>query len=322
MFHGREVKKQLEQASQIKAQSCLYEKVIDAMEVSVAEERVELDQLGMSAAKMDRSLTRVVDCAKETKELQSDVNEMLDEIQKEADHAYAQGEKITLEWQESRTFLEKQCEKVSELQEQSKHYTGLSKTLSAFSKQETDELKKLEKQLQEMTGFWGSTSTLALHSAIQAGRMGESGKEYIQTAEEIRCLAESFSKKMTETLESVGRMQTAAQEMEKQMRTFISLLRDNNILLGKIAADTEMEIKKEYMTPEILQTYIQGQRADCACLQEAFQQVEEKQKQILSEMENVGSCYMEQQDSTAKLEEIIQTIKRMLSDIDKTKETI
>lgn len=322
MFHGREVKKQLEQASQIKAQALLYEKVMGAVEANVAEGRVELDQLGMSAAKMDRSLTRVVDCARDTKELHTDANKVLEEIRTKADEALTQEKQMTLEWLESRVFLETQCEKVSELQEQSKRYTGLSKTLSEFSRQETEDLEKLEQQLQEMESFLGHTATLALQSAINAGRAGEVGREYIQTAEEIRYLAESFSKKVTAAVEQVERMQTSAQEMEKQMRTFIALLKDNNVSLGRIAADAEQELKKVYITPEVLQTYMQGQLSDCKHVQSKMKQGEEKQLQILSEMENVGSCYMEQQDSTAKLEEIIRAIKGMLSDIDKTKETI
>ena len=51
-------------------------------------------------------------------------------------------------------------------------------------------------------------------------------------------------------------------------------------------------------------------------LQETISSGRNRQEQIMLEMESIGSCYMEQQDSTGKMEEIIGDMKLMFSQID------
>ncbi len=322
MFHSKEVKQQLEQASQIKAQSLIYEKTIDEVRQGVAEAQVEIDQLGMSASRMDRGLTKVVDCARDTREIQEEAGEIYEDAIEQMQQICRQAQLNTSQYRDRQAFLQKQQEELINLQEQSKHYTGLSKTIFELSSEQNKSLENLQSQFEGMQSFLWTMSNLALRSAIEAGRMGDEGKQYIKAAEDIRTLSGDFADKMEETLKEVSQMKESCQEMDKQMHQFISLLKDNNVSLGRITAGTEGENQKSTEDAQVLEDSLTEEAERLDKLQSAMEQSKNRQEQILLEMESIGTCYMEQQDSTKKMENIIRKMKGMLLDKENSKEDL
>lgn len=322
MFHSKEVKQQLEQASQIKAQSLVYEKTLDEVEQQVAEARVEIDQLGMSASKMDRGLTRVVDCARDTKETLDAAENSFAGIVDRMQDVNCQAQRNAQQYLDRQTFLQKQQDELIKLQEQSKHYTGLSKAISELSSEQNRGITEVDALFEGMQSFLWTMSNLALRSAIEAGRMGDAGKDYIKTAEDIRILSGEFADKMEETRKEVGKIRESCQEMNKQMHQFISLLKDNNVSLARIATGTEEENQKSTEDAKHLEEALAEEAEQLETLQTVMGQGRNRQEQILQEMESIGACYMEQQDSTKNIENIIQNMKGMLLNKDDSKENL
>ena len=117
-------------------------------------------------------------------------------------------------------------------------------------------------------------------------------------------------------------MKESCQEMDKQMHQFISLLKDNNVSLGRIAAGTEGENQKSTEDAQVLEDSLTEEAERLDKLQSAMEQSKNRQEQILLEMESIGTCYMEQQDSTKKMENIIRKMKGMLLDKENSKEDL
>lgn len=316
MFHSKEVKQQLEQASQMKARSLEYERVIGTATQKVAEAQVEIDQLGMSAAKMDRSLTKVVDFARDTKDTMDRAKESLEDVRQQGSLAREEVDVLCDAYRDGADFARRQQEALHQLQDQSKHYTGLSKTLAETSGRECAKVERLIEDVKQLHSFEGTISTLALQAAIDAGRLGEEGTPYIHTAEEIRSLASEFA---TRTEEMTGKMQQLMEEygeMDRQIHSFIALLKDNNIALGKLAGEAERESGKEPVDVRDVKDYLDDLSHGLDELQGMVSGGRQRQEQIMQEMESIGSCYMEQQDSTAHMDEIISDMKQMFSQID------
>ena len=87
--------------------------------------------------------------------------------------------------------------------------------------------------MEQMSGlekFTGTISALALQAAIDAGRLGDEGADFIRSAEQIRSLAEVFGGQIDRTpleqAEYISRRRS--REMSGQIHQFISLLKDNN----------------------------------------------------------------------------------------------
>lgn len=316
MFRNKELKQQLEQANQLQAQIQEYQRVLDGIEMSAAEAQTEVKRLNLSAAKLDRGLTKVVDFAKNTKEKQVESEERLTDIEKQIEDVKSVFNNMQNAYEKKQEYIERQQCDLLELQDQSKRYTGLSKKISDISSKDGNDVTDLIESVKGLQQFVFSIGTLALQSAIEAGRMGDDGAEYIKTAEEIRCLAGEFAFQTEQIQRDLESLQSSHQEMDKQMHTFISLLKENTVSLGKISGEATQE--KEISLPDDEQilsalSEIETQLAD---LHVEAQDSKQKQKLIMDEMENIGACYMAQQDSTASMAALIGNIKRIISNIE------
>jgi methyl-accepting chemotaxis protein len=315
MFLSKEVKQQLEQAEQLKMQTQEYRSAFTAASASLREAQVEVDQMNMSAAKMDRGLTRVVDCARDTKEQQDGSNQKLQQLEKEIDSTRAQGATMQDAYEKQLSFAAQQSRALEELMDQSKHYTGVSKTSSELAAKGEDALQKVNNDLKELQGACNAISNLALQSAIEAGRMGDAGKGYVRSAEKIRLLAGDYSDTAASLQEDMKEALGVLREQSVQLHKFINLVKDNNKSLSRIASAAAANAAAP------ADTY-QGQGEDFAeilweirQLQETMESCSRMQSSIMEEMENIGSCYMEQQDSTAKVDKLVGNMKRQLAKV-------
>ena len=197
--------------------------------------------------------------------------------------------------------------------EQSKHYTGYAKSLSEGSNKEIAESKRLQEQISGLEKVTGSISALALQAAIDAGRLGDSGSDFIRSAEQIRSLAEVFGARLTDTIAQTNTLQNEMAQMNTQIHQFIALLKENNQLLGKITTDVngwntaqKQTISQEEKMTQLVESLLAYQGRVTEDLH--------RQECILEEMEKIGACYMEQQDSTSHMEQSISHMKQAFSD--------
>ncbi len=316
MFRNKQIKQQLAQADQLKLQNQEYQRVMDGVEARTAEVQMEIDQLGMSATRLDRSLTKVVDYAKNTKEKQVETEEHVTQIEEKMDGVQQVFADVQQAYSEKQEYIERQQAGLAELQDQSKHYTGLSKKVADISSKDGESISDLIASVKELRTFVIGIGNYALQSAIDAGRMGEDGTPYIRTAEEIRCMATEFADRTDRLQQGLETLQEQSKEMDAQMHSFISLLKENTVSLGKIAREATKEKEKALPDTAELADSIVEAKAQLADLHADVRESKQKQELIMEEMENIGTCYMEQQDSTAAMEEMIGNIKRMLSNID------
>ena len=321
MFRNKEMKRQLEQTHQVQTQVQEYRRILGAVEADTVETQVEVDQLQMSASKMDRSLTKVVDYARDTREEQQKTKQDLAQMGEQLRQLDAEVQQIGQAYHVQSEFLDSQEQSLTELMEGSKRYTGLSKHVSEIAAKESEQTQRITGQIAQMRSFVGNVSTLALQAAIDAGRLGDAGSDYIHTAEQIRSLAEAFGSQMDLVMEQMQQLQESEQDLGDQLHQFIALLKENTVSLGRMAADVSEQNHSQQ--PQIPRT-TDGIRRSVEQIQQIEQrtgQCIEMQEAIMDAMENVGSCYMEQQDSTARVEQTISHIKQMLSDTEYQNET-
>lgn len=316
MFRNKELKQQLEQANQLHAQIQEYQRVLDGIEMSASEAQTEVKRLNLNAAKLDRGLTKVVDFAKNTKEKQVESEERLTDIEKQIEDVKSVFNNMQNAYEKKQAYIERQQCDLLELQDQSKRYTGLSKKISDISSKDGNDVTDLIESVKGLQQFVFSIGTLALQSAIEAGRMGDDGAEYIKTAEEIRCLAGEFAFQTEQIQRDLEGLQSSYQEMDKQMHAFISLLKENTVSLAKISGEATQEKEISLPDDEKIVSALSEIETQLADLHVEAQDSEQKQKLIMDEMENIGACYMAQQDSTASMAALIENIKRIISNIE------
>ena len=107
MFGNKSIKEQLQKAQEMGNQS---REMLDQVSVDSSDIQVEIDQLNMSANRLDHSLTKVVDCTKEARDGHEDISDKLSEMQDIAENLESQGKLVTDAYTSQVEFVSKQKE--------------------------------------------------------------------------------------------------------------------------------------------------------------------------------------------------------------------
>lgn len=133
------------------------------------------------------------------------------------------------EYAQLREELEKQYEAITALVEENKHYTTPSKYLTEAPGVMKQSYETMEKQMDAMAEDGRKMSVMALNAAIEAGRMGEAGKQFVTASEEIRQTALGYEKAALFMKEEVELSKAKMEELEEVVHRLVSLLKENNM---------------------------------------------------------------------------------------------
>ncbi len=315
MFGNKSIKEQLQKAQEMGNQS---REMLDQVSVDSSDIQVEIDQLNMSANRLDHSLTKVVDCTKEARDCHEDISDKLSEMQDVTGNLESQGKLVTDAYTSQVEFVSKQKEQLTGLIEDGKNYTSLSKSVSQLSKNQEESLIALMAEITGIRTVVNNIGAMALDAAIEAGRMGETGINFVKAAENIRQATNDFGEK-TEALQmELQKLQNVHQESEQEMNKFIALVKDNNKTASTLLNAAEKNEKQDRPDAKGLSDYLNQLMELQNDIIDINTNSKKKQETILDEMESIGACYMEQQDSTARIETSINHMKQVLSDTENT----
>lgn len=151
-------------------------------------------------------------------------------------------------WDEAQDDFLKKLGKVSENSlkavDNNKHFTDPSKTLSEYADSMKKEYMENIRELKVMAEYSKQMSVLALNAAIDAGRMGDVGKQFVSSAESIREYASNYDKSVRDLLVKCEESQKQVGIMEETIHVLINLLKDNNVAVSKIMKDLN-ELSKQ-----------------------------------------------------------------------------
>lgn len=146
----------------------------------------------------------------------------IDDFSKELKTAVAEYEML-------RSLVEKQMEATTTLVEENKHYTSPAKYLTETPGNMRAVSGAYISKLEEMEEDGRKMSVMALNAAIEAGRMGDCGKQFVAASEEIRQNAISFEKKAASMREELIRSKERIGELEEVVGRLVSLMKENNM---------------------------------------------------------------------------------------------
>lgn len=314
MFGRKEKQLQMERARQMSARVEACRSVMERVDADISDAAVELDQIHMSAVRMDGSLTKVVNYTREAKESQKKREEELLAISDKLTDFAQTAAQLQQAYDAACREVCLREDELKDLMEHSKHYTDLSKKLSEAVVRYQEFVDAISEKIADMEAFGNQIGALALQTAVEAGRLGAEGAQYIEAAQQIRDFSEGYQELADNFRRAAGKMSEAVSQNSEDVHQLIQQLKDNNLLLKKAAGKATAQ--REDMER------LQGSRPE-EPVQEAIKQMQhlrgdsrlilQKQEAVLGEMESVGACYLEEQESVEKVEAILERMRQTMA---------
>lgn len=141
-------------------------------------------------------------------------------------------------------LVQQQMDAVTELVEENKHFTSPAKYLTEAPTVMKQSYESYEAQLDEMAEYGRQMGVMALNAAIEAGRIGESAKQFVAVSEEIRQTAMVYEKAASSMKEEIAASKAKIDELEEIIHRLVALTKDSNMgttrLLKKCQETTSM----------------------------------------------------------------------------------
>ncbi|MBQ1548291.1 MAG: hypothetical protein IIZ61_07870 [Lachnospiraceae bacterium] len=269
----------------------------------------EIDAAEIAADAQDRELNSVVNSAKEIKDmaeesaekagLLSDAEESLRTIIKEREE-FNDGMKQRAETEKELLYA---------LMDESKHSSGIAKTLREASESFETKAGSILTDIDKLAEFSGSISEMSLNAAMKAGRMGESGMDFVRAAEEIRSYSEEFEDFVSKARDNVTELKRSFRETQDSMVALLDIMRNTSHSLTKIvsAVDEDNEAVKGERKIDPVRD-LKDIKETAEVFLETQNGILEEQKQIMDHIEKIGTHYIEENQNIAKIKEILKEI--------------
>lgn len=205
--------------------------------------------------------TKVSSIEETGKHMHEDVCQVMDNTKNVADYAAQNIEEETVllqymddfskdfktamdEYSQIVRMVNENYEMVTNLVEENKHYTTPSKYLTEAPGRMKQDYHSYEVQIEELAADARQMSVKAFNAAIEAGRMGESGKKFVSVSEEIRQTALDYEKKALVIKEELQNSQEKVQELEEVVLRLVALIKDGNVGTTRLMKKS-MELNKK-----------------------------------------------------------------------------
>lgn len=126
-------------------------------------------------------------------------------------------------------MVSKQLQSVMDLVEENKHYTSPAKYLTEAPASLKQSCESYEGQLDEMAEKGRKMGVMALNAAIEAGRMGDSAKQFVAASEEIRQAALGYEKAALSMKEEIISQKVRINELEEMIHHMVALTKESNM---------------------------------------------------------------------------------------------
>lgn len=204
-----------EMTSDIIEKQGVYEAGISDMDNSRAQMKTNMEQVdennASSAKQAEQNITKAAELSGQIKT----IGEQMETSEKEYGSIVEQ--------------FKKQVQECMELVDKNKYFTPPSKFINEAPKDLKNINQSYLESVDKVEEYSKQIGVIALNMAIEAGRMGESGLQFVSAAEEVRKFAADFEDLITEMKTLVTLSNSKLDEFENQSSKLIGLLKDNNV---------------------------------------------------------------------------------------------
>ena len=132
--------------------------------------------------------------------------------------------------------------------------------------------------------------------------MGESGKQFVTAAEDIRSYAGQYDKSVQELKLQLVQANERTAELEEQIRHLVGLLKDNNMATAKLMKHCNEVLRfAEQSQPEAFSQEIADLKSQVTILKNADEEIIKSEERNRMQMEDLVAEFEAQQENQKEL---------------------
>ena len=199
----------------------------DMFDASVAELAESYRQVAADVAQLSENMNNAITLASGNAEIENGLGAIINDYRERV-------QKKEMQQQASDEAYHRLLDATTRLVDVNKHFTTPSKYTSEFPSNYKAQNQSCRENLDQMEEFGKQMGVLSLQAAIEAGRLGEDGRQFVETAEDIRTYAANYDKVIAQTRLQLEQSDERLSELENQVHHLITLLKENNIATAKL----------------------------------------------------------------------------------------
>lgn len=194
-----------------------------------------------------------------------------------------------------------------------KHFTTPSKYISEFPSNYKAQNQSCRENLDQMEEFGKQMGVLSLQAAIEAGRLGEDGRQFVEAAEDIRTYAANYDKVIAQTREQLEQSDDRLNELEKQVHHLITLLKENNIATAKLMKLCQDAVNKADALSQnpLMDDFIEIQN-QMSALRNADEEIVKSEERNRMQVDDLNEEFLAQQKNQKEIFRMIDPLYRHL----------
>lgn len=264
---------------------------------------------------MDKELAKAGGKAREAMEASCDSGDAYEQFAIEFTSMRGQLEEEERKKAELLNVLGRQQKQLETFVEEKDFLAGPLEQLAHAQVQIAETMNLMQEQLGQMRQSARQMSSLALNCAIEAGRLGESGRQFVGAAEDVRQLSGSYEHTAESISSQLEGIQDVMEQLKQQTGGLVEVVKKEGQSASRLS---HIQEDAQKLCSQIAgQAYSEKALAMTAILRKISQNQEQTaslQRQVLSGLQLVCASLEDEQEARMELERIHEQMTQSLGE--------
>ncbi len=278
----------------------------DMFDASVAELAESYRQVAADVTQISENMNNAITLASGNTEIENNLGVIVNDYRQRV-------QEKELQQQAADEGFHQLLDATTRLVDANKHFTTPSKYISEFPSNYKAQNQSCRENLDQMEEFGKQMGVLSLQAAIEAGRLGEDGRQFVEAAEDIRTYAANYDKVIAQTREQLQQSDDRLNELEKQVHHLITLLKENNIATAKLMKLCQDAVDKADALSQnpLMDDFIEIQNK-MSTLRNADEEIVKSEERNRMQVDDLNEEFLAQQKNQKEIFRMIDPLYRHL----------
>ena len=278
----------------------------DMFDASVAELAESYRQVAADVTQISENMNNAITLASGNAEIENNLGVIVNDYRQRV-------QEKELQQQAADEGFHQLLDATTRLVDANKHFTTPSKYISEFPSNYKAQNQSCRENLDQMEEFGKQMGVLSLQAAIEAGRLGEDGRQFVEAAEDIRTYAANYDKVIAQTREQLEQSDDRLNELEKQVHHLITLLKENNIATAKLMKLCQDAVNKADALSQnpLMDDFIEIQN-QMSTLRNADEEIVKSEERNRMQVDDLNEEFLAQQKNQKEIFRMIDPLYRHL----------